>query len=73
MSGSTFILSVKVMEQQGADEKLLECSSNVNADIGFESLLKADVSRRLEKLDMGDKLELGMKTRQCKYRQRVAI
>ncbi len=35
---------MKVMEQQGTDEKLLKGSPNVNADIGSESLLKDDVS-----------------------------
>ncbi len=43
MSKSNFILSVKAMERQGADEKLLKCSENVNADIVFETL-KVDVS-----------------------------
>ncbi len=45
MSEKGFIPSVKVMEQQGADEKLLKCLPNVNTDIGFESLLKVDVNR----------------------------
>ncbi len=29
--------------------------------------LKVDVSRQLKKLDIGNKWELGIKTRQCKY------
>ncbi len=48
-SGSSFILSVKVMEQKGAGEKLLKCLPNVNADIEFESLLKVNVSRQSKK------------------------
>ncbi len=37
------------MEQQGADEQLLKYLPNVNADIGFESLLKVDVSKLSKK------------------------
>ncbi len=48
---------MKVTEQQGADEKLLKCSPNVNADVVFKSLFKVDVSSRSKKSDIGYKLE----------------
>ncbi len=50
------------MERKGADQSC----SNVKADVGFESL---DVSRQSKKSDIGNKSELGFKTRQCKYSQ----
>ncbi len=53
------------MEKKGAEEKLLKCLPNVNADIGFESLFKVDINRG-KKLDTGNKSEFGIKTRQCK-------
>ncbi len=55
------------MMEQGADEKLLKCSPNVNAVIRIESLFEVDVRSGSRKLDKGNKSESCINTRRCNW------